>query len=614
MVTMNMLYRRNIFCNGTRVLAALFLGVIAGCGGGGGGDGEAPVANNTLTGTAATGAAMQGKIRVRGRKQLITPDITDNINADGTFSVTLEDADGNALSPPYILQATPSGAGETLYSAATTTGSVNVTPLTNIILANATNSQPEDAFAAPPDPAVLTATVLDQAETNLENLLGVGDQGIDLMNGTFKAEGGDATDDLLERVKVIPDTANNKFSILMTTTGSDSAILIEDSFIEDGDDNMYAVNIVGVDLETLASDNLDTTFTTDKKTKIAPAPESVDTTLTVAQLNSKGQTALLEDESVLAADAFFKEASSKAGSTVSNDADTARFFHAATRVIAFGLDLGSDGNFTDSLATLGDILDGAGCDTVLRADWDLVSCGDPANTSPKGNDLKSFMTDTVLSEMASATTELASVSSDFKITITNDGKTYEVDYGDALVLKAFYHTLSFKFHTLTAHDWDVDLDDAINNKKSAETIRSENSTLFSLSSQASSQLSLAKTNYLAALSSASEAITSIRAEGAVTIGAQELIDLGNESDTKIQEAKDLISQLTDAATGGSVIQDNADNFKLKQDSSDFFQLDLSPLFAGQVAAASHVPTITGDALTGDLTDNTIGGLFPDGVN
>ena len=609
MTTKGVVCRGNISGKAAWISAVLFLGVVSGCGDGGGDS----TSSNTLSGTAATGAAMQGKVRVRGQQQLITPDIADNINADGSFSVTLEDADGNTLSPPYIIQATPSGSGETLYSAATTTGQVNVTPLTNIILANAVGGPPEAAFAAPPDSSVLTSAALDQAEASLESLLGISDQGIDLMRGSFKAEVGDVTDDLLERVTVIPGSGTNRFFILLTSTGSDSAVLIEDSLVAGVDDSMYAVETSGVDMAGLVDAGaLDAAFPTWKALdaafptwkRIAPAPKPVDTTLSVAQLNSKGQKALFEGASVLAADAFFKEASSKAGSTVSNDADTARFFHAATRVTAISMDLGSDGDLTDSLVTMGDVLDGIGCDTVLRADWDLVSCGDPAATSPKGGDLSSFLTDTVLTEIASAITELSSVSSDFEITVTFDGSTYEVDYADALILKTFYHTLLFKFHTLTAHNLDVDVDDVINNGKNAETIRSENSAFLSLSSQASGQLSLAKTNYLAALSSADEAITSMQAEGAVTSGAQELIDLGDASGTNIQTARDQISQLTSAASGGTVIQNG----------SDSFQLNLSPLFAGQVAAASHVPTITGDTMTGDLTDNTIGGMFPDGIN
>ena len=620
MTTKGVVCRGNISGKAAWISAVLFLGVVSGCGDGGGDS----TSSNTLSGTAATGAAMQGKVRVRGQQQLITPDIADNINADGSFSVTLEDADGNTLSPPYIIQATPrgGGSGETLYSAATTTGQVNVTPLTNIILANAVGGPPEAAFAAPPDSSVLTSAALDQAEASLESLLGISDQGIDLMRGSFKAKVGDVTDDLLERVTVIPGSGTNRFFILLTSTGSDSAVLIEDSLGADVDDSMYAVEVetsgvnmaglVGAEVldamaglvgaEVLDAGVLNDAFPTWKR--IAPAPKPVDTTLSVAQLNSKGQKALFEGASVLAADAFFKEASSKAGSTVSNDADTARFFHAATRVTAISMDLGSDGDLTDSLVTMGDVLDGIGCDTVLRADWDLVSCGDPAATSPKGGDLSSFLTDTVLTEIASAITELSSVSSDFEITVTFDGSTYEVDYADALILKTFYHTLLFKFHTLTAHNLDVDVDDVINNGKNAETIRSENSAFLSLSSQASGQLSLAKTNYLAALSSADEAITSMQAEGAVTSGAQELIDLGDASGTNIQTARDQISQLTSAASGGTVIQNG----------SDSFQLNLSPLFAGQVAAASHVPTITGDTMTGDLTDNTIGGMFPDGIN
>ena len=341
--------------------------------------------------------------------------------------------------------------------------------------------------------------------------------------------------------------------------------------------------------------------------------ESVDATLSVTQLTSKGRAALFEDESILAADAFFELASSKSASTVSNDADIARFFHAATRLMASGMELSSDGDLNDGLVTLGDILDSAGFDTDSRDDWGSVSISSDDNllaaSSPQGDDLKAFVTDTVLEEITSAVTELENISADFKTTVSFEGDTFEVDYGDALALKTFYHVLLFQLYTLTAHDWDVDIDDAINNNKTAETVRSENSALFSLDSQASNQLSLAKNSYLAALSSALDLISALQEEGTVADGAQELIDLGDASSTDIEAAKDLLNLLTNAANESTVIQDASNSFNM-----DSFRLNLSPLFAGEIGAATYVPTITGNRITGEQADNTIGGLLPDGVN
>ena len=190
------------------VLAALFLGAVGGCGGGE----DSPPAN-TLSGTAATGAAVVGgEVLVKGSKKLTTPDVTTD--EDGNFTVTLEDKDGVSLTPPYVLKVTPVGGEDPLYSAATQKGGrVNVTQITSVILANATGGKPDAAFDKPPTAETLTEKALSEAETRLEMLMEIDGQGLDLRKGVFKAgDASDPIDSLLDKVKTTLHEGNEKNS------------------------------------------------------------------------------------------------------------------------------------------------------------------------------------------------------------------------------------------------------------------------------------------------------------------------------------------------------------------------------------------------------------------
>ena len=96
------------------------------------------------------------------------------------------------------------------------------------------------------------------------------------------------------------------------------------------------------------------------KAEVTEIPDSLnqpDTSgLTLRQLNSRGLEAL-KDAWVLRAKTYFEAAEDLAGNSISNDADTARFFYALTRIAALWFDTYSDGIANNGLNTLGDILD-----------------------------------------------------------------------------------------------------------------------------------------------------------------------------------------------------------------------------------------------------------------
>jgi hypothetical protein len=123
----------------------LFLGVVlSACGGGG----DAVVAVTapaaiTLSGTAATGAAIAGRIYLKdaaGHEQFVD-------TTDGRFSFTV-----TGLSPPFMLKAqwSVNGTTQTLYSLAATAaaGTVNITPLTHLALVSAAGAIALDAAYA----------------------------------------------------------------------------------------------------------------------------------------------------------------------------------------------------------------------------------------------------------------------------------------------------------------------------------------------------------------------------------------------------------------------------------------------------------------------------------
>ncbi|HEY4956537.1 MAG TPA: hypothetical protein VII31_01880, partial [Caldimonas sp.] len=126
----------------------LFLcGLLSACGGGGDGVVTAPAQSGapalTLSGTAATGAPIAGRIYLKdaaGAEQFV-----DTTDGRFTFTVT-------GLTPPFMLKAqwSANGAVQSLYSFAPTAaiGTVNITPLTHMALVSAAGATALDAAYA----------------------------------------------------------------------------------------------------------------------------------------------------------------------------------------------------------------------------------------------------------------------------------------------------------------------------------------------------------------------------------------------------------------------------------------------------------------------------------
>ncbi len=187
---------------------------LASCGGGGGGGsaGTTPPAT-TLGGVAAAGAPIIGMVTVKDSTAPTPQTKSTAIAADGRYSV-----DVAGMTAPFMVRA-DGRVGDReyhIFSAATEAdvgGTINVTPLTDLILANIAGQLAEDYYDSGAF-STLTAEEIDAAENALQEkllpvLTAVGlDNSIDLLRTSFSADHTqlDAALDVL-RVTVDPDTA-----------------------------------------------------------------------------------------------------------------------------------------------------------------------------------------------------------------------------------------------------------------------------------------------------------------------------------------------------------------------------------------------------------------------
>lgn len=196
-------------------LSAAFIG----CGGGGGSSSGG--SGKVISGTAAAGAAIIGTVTVkdsRGTIQSVT------IAADGKYSI-----DVSELTPPFALRADGDVGGRrySLYSAATSAdinGTINITPLTDLILANIAGDIAENYYNGNNFSGVTKAALDNQIATLTAQLmpiltsLGL-DNSINLLRTSFNSDhtGMDAVMDVL---KVSVDETTKVATILNVINNS----------------------------------------------------------------------------------------------------------------------------------------------------------------------------------------------------------------------------------------------------------------------------------------------------------------------------------------------------------------------------------------------------------
>lgn len=128
------------------ILAALSLS-LSGCGGSGNG----ALSSQVVSGVASVGATLAGQVSLKDTST--TPQVkTAVIGNDGTYAI-----DVTGMKAPYILQATGTAGGTsyTLHSYADGTGTANINPLSNVVVASAADVDDPAQVYANPDPATL---------------------------------------------------------------------------------------------------------------------------------------------------------------------------------------------------------------------------------------------------------------------------------------------------------------------------------------------------------------------------------------------------------------------------------------------------------------------------
>lgn len=208
---------------------------IASCGG----SDSAPAASTSLSGTAAAGAAIIGQVTVKGSMGNTKSAL---IEADGTYEV-----DVTGLTAPYRLRAEGTVGGRTykLHSYAEEAdvgGNVNITPFTDLIIANAAGQIAESYFDSS-TPMNLDPVEIDAQEDALQaklqdvfSALGV-DAAIDLLNTTFSADHS-GLDAALDVVSVEVDSNTN----IATITNLIENTSVQDS-VTDATDNTAVLTV-----------------------------------------------------------------------------------------------------------------------------------------------------------------------------------------------------------------------------------------------------------------------------------------------------------------------------------------------------------------------------------
>jgi hypothetical protein len=333
--------------------------------------------------------------------------------------------------------------------------------------------------------------------------------------------------------------------------------------------------------------------------------------LALSSLINKGIKAL-EDGWGLRAKTYFEVAEALAGSASTNDADTARFFYALTRVAALGMDTYSDGNPGNGLNGMGDILDSFGTPAAenKRSNMEAFSFPDLIpNNAATGAELQVFAETVVLPEILAALNNLDAVSTSFqkKWTELYAHELVESDYGDVIFFKAVFLGAIASIYTQSAYNLDDDIDETYNNDKTIEQFLIDRPAFLTLLTAYATELNQAKIYTNDSLDEMDTAI--VWMDQMETDGqADDFVNLGDLTPVQITQARADIVDAKSSLDGPTWVNDN-------KDPADAFVLDASIFFAGvNFRNPNQLPPFTGNDVSGLFPDPTFSGIFGAGID
>ena len=208
-------------------IAGAGLLTIYGCGGGGGG--TAAPTSLAISGTAATGAAISGGPVTA---KCVSGTASATTNADGTYTVSIANGTGPCLLKVTATDAT--GATTDLYSAVEAgQTSANITPLTQMVVANALGADPATVYNAgltSTSTTQLSASALTTAVTRVKDVLtglGIDITGIDPLKAPLVAAtdvaSGNAQDKQIDGLMAALKNANVPISAISTALAANTS-------------------------------------------------------------------------------------------------------------------------------------------------------------------------------------------------------------------------------------------------------------------------------------------------------------------------------------------------------------------------------------------------------
>lgn len=311
-------------------------------------------------------------------------------------------------------------------------------------------------------------------------------------------------------------------------------------------------------------------------------------------LNAVNQGNVIEARDICVA------AANSYGSIVSNDADTARFFAALSRVAALWYDQTSDGDPNNGLLTAGDILDAFGCSNSGRdpenPDDAIFPDVLPPN-SPTGGELQTFIKNVVRPELEGAIGNLSNVSQSFNINWIEpiDETTVESDFGDVLTLRALCKSLLASIITENSYNLDGDFD--LKHPYTFGAFLADNPNFLKLVN--ASELSSAQNYLIGASDDTLSAINWIQAE--TDNQNDDFINLLDPTSAEINEAKTHINEFKTSLTGPITIYDYDDK------TQKIATVNLTNFFVG-IDLRSLLPQYSGD-IPGFFPDPTFNGIW-----